>query len=40
MRCKTCELYECVLEECNCDCHEEIDYEWKKESTSEEEVNS
>jgi hypothetical protein len=36
MRCETCALYECDLEECNCICHKETDYEWKKESTFEE----
>jgi len=37
MRCETCALYECELEECNCICHKETDdYEWKKESTFEE----
>ena len=36
MKCETCALYECDLEECNCICHKETDYEWKKESTFEE----
>ena len=27
-KCKTCECYECDVEECNCDCHD-------KESTEE-----
>ncbi len=36
MKCETCALYECEVEECNCICHKETDYEWKKESTFEE----
>ena len=38
MRCETCALYECVVEECNCKCHGENSNE--KESTIKEEVNS
>jgi len=38
MRCETCALYECVVEECNCKCHEENDYEWKKSTIEEEEI--
>ena len=26
-RCKTCECYECDVEECNCDCHKENEQE-------------
>ena len=41
MICDTCKAYECDIEECNCNCHEENSYEWsKEESTFEEEVNS
>jgi len=39
MICDTCKAYECD-KECNCDCHEDLDYEWKKESTPKEEINS
>ena len=40
MKCETCALYECVVEECNCKCHEESNYEWKKESTTKKEIDS
>ena len=33
MRCETCALYECVVEECNCKCHEE-------DSNEEKEINN
>jgi len=33
MRCETCALYECVVEECNCICH-------KEDSNEEKEINN
>jgi hypothetical protein len=40
MKCETCALYECEVEECNCVCHKEAEYEWQKESTVKEEIDS
>jgi len=37
MKCETCECYECELEECNCECHKENNYEWSKEDSTLEE---
>jgi len=36
MICDTCKAYECDIDECNCECHKETNYEWSKESTFEE----